>query len=109
MVEGGEVALGVEGGGAAGAGGGDGLAVVVVDQVAAGENPVQVGVGGGVVDQDVAVVVEVDLPVDADDLIDSDSPPREWVEVTVLAVEDYVPARVRIRHHVADEGGEGER
>ena len=37
--QGGEVALGVEGGGAARAGGGDGLPVLVVDDVAAGEDP----------------------------------------------------------------------
>ncbi len=71
-------------------------------------------IGGFVIEHagrlvDVGDVVEVDLPVDADDLVESDSPPRGWVEVTVLAVEDYVPARVRIRHHVADEDGEEQR
>ena len=39
MVEGGDEALGVQGGGAAGAGGGDGLAVVVVDEVAGSKTP----------------------------------------------------------------------
>src|SRR4051812_41071618 len=48
----------VERGLAAGAGGGDGLAVNVVDEVAAGENAVEVGPGRRRVDQDVALVVE---------------------------------------------------
>ena len=46
-------------------------------------------------------VVEAELPVEAEELLAPDGPAREWVEVTVLAVEDYVPARVRIRRHVA--------
>ena len=57
----GEVALGVQGGGAAGAGRGDGLAVGVVDDVAAGEHAGQVGAGRRAVDQDVALVVAADL------------------------------------------------
>jgi CBS domain containing-hemolysin-like protein len=70
-------------------------------------------VGGFVIEHagrlvDVGDRVEVDLPVDAGGLVASASPPREWVQVTVLAVEDFVPARVRIRHRVAAEGeGEG--
>ena len=65
VVEVGEVALGVEGRGAAGAGGGDRLAVVVVDEVAGRRRR-----PGGwcaverVVDQHVALVVEVDLAVE---------------------------------------------
>ena len=46
VVERGQLALGVERGGTAGAGGGDGLAVGVVDQVAAREDAGQVGAGG---------------------------------------------------------------
>ena len=61
MVERGEVALGVEGRRAAGAGRGDRLPVVVVDQVAAGEDAREVGAGRGLLDEDVAVLVEVDL------------------------------------------------
>src|SRR4051794_20478465 len=43
---------------AASAGGGDGLAVDMVDQIAAREDPVEVGPGGRRVDKDVALVVE---------------------------------------------------
>ena len=53
--------LGVERGGAAGAGGGDRLPVGVVDEVAAGEDAVEVGAGRRCVDLHVAGVVEVDL------------------------------------------------
>jgi hypothetical protein len=61
VVQRGDVALGVEGGGTAGAGRGDGLPVVVVDEVAAREDAGQVGVRGGVPHEHVPVVVEVDL------------------------------------------------
>src|SRR3954471_1573313 len=62
LVEGlGQPALGVEGGGGAGAGRGDGLAVDVVDDVAAGEHAVDVGARGRVLDGDVAGVVELEL------------------------------------------------
>src|SRR5215204_3014651 len=56
-----EVALRVESGGAAGAGRGDRLPVGVVDDVTAGEDAGQVGLGGRGVDQDVALVVAADL------------------------------------------------
>jgi CBS domain containing-hemolysin-like protein len=58
---------------------------------------------------EVGDVVEVDLPVDADGLVAFGRAPREWVELSVLDIEDYVPARVRIRHHVAGEGEAEER
>src|SRR6476469_705659 len=62
LVEGlGEPALGVDGRGRAGAGRGDGLAVDVVDDVAAGEDAVDVGAGARVLDLDVARVVELEL------------------------------------------------
>ena len=61
MVQHREVLLGVEGGRAAGARGGDRLPVVVVDEVAGREDALEVGAGRRVVDEDVAVVVEVDL------------------------------------------------
>src|SRR3954451_9435951 len=65
LVEGfGEPAFGVDGRGGAGGGGGDGLAVDVVDDVAAGEDAVDVGPGGGVLDLDVAGVVELELAGD---------------------------------------------
>ena len=64
VLESGQVALGVEGGRAAAAGGGDGLAVGVVDQVAAGEDARQVGQRRAALHQDVALVVEVDLALD---------------------------------------------
>src|ERR671933_726211 len=52
-----EVALRVERGGTAGAGGGDGLAVLVVDDVSAGEHPGHAGTAGAAVDGHVATVV----------------------------------------------------
>src|SRR3954467_10155270 len=60
----GEPPLCVERSLAAGAGRGDGLAVDVVDQVAAGEDAVEVGPGGGRVDKDVPLVVEGHLAPD---------------------------------------------
>src|SRR4051812_28753207 len=62
LVEGvGQPALGVDRGGRAGTGGGDRLAVDVVDDVATGEDSVDVGTGGGVLHLDVALVVELEL------------------------------------------------
>src|SRR4029079_13693409 len=58
VVEGGDVALGVQGRGAAGAGRGDRLPVVVVDEVATREDARQVRVRRGVLHQHVPVVVE---------------------------------------------------
>src|SRR5687767_4762441 len=86
VVERGDEALRVEGGGAAGAGGGDGLAVVVVDEVAGGEDVGEVGLRGGVVDEHVAVVVEVDLASEqlrARVVPDRDEEPRDG-QVTLL-------------------------
>ena len=57
---GGEVALGVQGGLAAGAGRGDGLPVGVVDEVAGGEHAVRL-VRRADAGQDVALGVQVDL------------------------------------------------
>ena len=61
MVECGEETFGVQGCRAAGTGGSDGLPVGVVDQVAAGEDAVDVGPGARRVDEHVPGVVEVDL------------------------------------------------
>src|SRR5215210_1236149 len=62
LVEGlGQPALGVDRGGRAGAGRGDGLAVDVVDDVAAREDAVDVGARGRVLHLDVAVVVQLEL------------------------------------------------
>src|SRR5688500_552358 len=62
LVEGlGEPALGVDARGRTGAGGGDGLPVDVVDDVAAGEDTRDVGAGGGVLDLDVAGLVQLQL------------------------------------------------
>src|SRR3954468_21988798 len=60
----GEPPLCVERSLAAGAGRGDGLAVDVVDQVAAGEDAVEVGPGRGCVDEHVTLVVEGHLTAD---------------------------------------------
>src|SRR5690606_26504941 len=61
LVEVGEVPLGVQGRGAAGPGGGDRLTVDVIDGVAAREDTGQVRLGGRVLDEDVALRVELDL------------------------------------------------
>src|SRR4051812_46273221 len=62
LVEGfGQPALGVDRRRGAGAGGGDGLPVDVVDHVATGEDAVDVGPGGRVLDLDVAGVVQFEL------------------------------------------------
>ena len=60
----GEVALGVEGGGAAGARGGDRLAVGVVDEVAGREDSRHRRAGAGRVDQHIALIVERNLALD---------------------------------------------
>src|SRR6478735_10548813 len=62
-VEVGEVALGVEGRGTTGAGSGDRLTVVVVDEVATGEDTRHVGAGGRGVHEHVALVVQPYLSV----------------------------------------------
>src|SRR4051794_11535960 len=63
LVEGiGEPAFGIHRRRGARAGRGDGLAVDVVDDVAAGEDAVDVGPGGRVLDLDVTLVVELELP-----------------------------------------------
>src|SRR3954447_15305905 len=56
-----EPPFGVDRRGGTGAGRGDGLAVDVVDDVAAGEHAVDVGSRAGVLDLDVALVVELEL------------------------------------------------
>src|SRR5688572_4814497 len=62
LVEGvGEPALGVDRRGRTGAGRGDGLAVDVVDDVAAGEDAVDVGAGGRVLHLHVALVIQLQL------------------------------------------------
>ncbi len=55
----GEEALRVECGLAAAGGGGDRLAVSAVDQVAGGENPIDIGMGALAAGQDIAAGVEV--------------------------------------------------
>src|SRR3712207_3109244 len=58
---GGQPALGVDGRRGAGAGRGDGLPVDVVDDVTAGEDALDVGPGGRVLDLHVALVVQLEL------------------------------------------------
>src|SRR5690606_36527142 len=62
--EGGEEALGVESGGTTGAGRGDGLAVGVVDHVTGAEDARDVGAGGGRVDLEVALLVQLQLTLE---------------------------------------------
>src|SRR4051794_32252433 len=60
----GQPTLAVERGGTAAAGGGDGLAIDVVDGVAAGEDAADIGLGGVAVWlHDVAALVELELPL----------------------------------------------
>src|SRR5664279_4484320 len=58
---GGQPPLGVESGGAAGARRGDGLAVRVIDEVAAREDTFEIGARRGLVDHHVAGLVNIDL------------------------------------------------
>src|SRR5699024_10034511 len=59
-----QVAFCVQGGGATGARSGDRLTVVVVDDVAGGEDAGEVRAGAGGVDRDVPAVLQVDLARD---------------------------------------------
>ncbi|MFI6521472.1 hemolysin family protein [Spirillospora sp. NPDC050679] len=51
--------------------------------------------------------VEVELPADPADLARGDDPPVRAARMTVLEVEDHVPASVRLRIVTADAGEEG--
>lgn len=48
---------------------------------------------------DVGEIVEIDLPVDADDLVLLENPPRRFVRAEILEVENYVPSRLRLSLH----------
>lgn len=43
--------------------------------------------------------VEIDLPEDPDDLLAFATPPRRWVEAEILAVDNFVPSRLRLTLH----------
>lgn len=43
--------------------------------------------------------VEIDLPDDPDDLVALEVPPRRFVVAEILAVENYVPSRLRLSLH----------
>src|SRR4051794_16692530 len=58
-----QVPLGVEGALGATAGRGDGLAVGVIDEVADREDAPQLGLGGGLIDDHVSLVIQLDLPL----------------------------------------------
>src|SRR5262245_38924049 len=60
----GEEAFDVEGGGTAGACSGDGLAIGVVDEVSTGEDAGHTGGRAAAADLDVAIRVEIHLPLD---------------------------------------------
>src|SRR4051794_15857244 len=91
----GEPALGVERGGAARAGRGDGLAVGVVDEVAAGEHAVEVGARGRRLNDDVALAVEVDLA--AHELV-----------AGIVADRDEKAGRVEVRALAGEHAAKGE-
>ena len=46
--------------------------------------------------------VEIDLPVDPDDLVSLHTPPRRWIEATILEVENYVPSQLAVSVHEAE-------
>lgn len=48
---------------------------------------------------EVGEVVEIDLDVDADDLVLLATPPRRFVRAEILEVENYVPSRLRLSLH----------
>ena len=60
----GEKLLGIQSRGAAGPSGGDRLTVAVVHEVTTGEHPGDIGERRAAFDEDVALVVEVDDPLD---------------------------------------------
>lgn len=48
---------------------------------------------------DVGDVVEIELDIDADDLLLLHAPPRRFVRAEILEVENYVPSRLRLSLH----------
>src|SRR5690606_15506366 len=102
------VALGVKCGRTARAGGGDGLPVAGVHDVAAGEHARQAGRGGGVVDLDVAALVEVHLAGEhggARVVADGDEHPGDVVELGEAAVDGVAQRDADELVGVVDAGG----
>src|SRR5699024_1568741 len=65
-------------------------------------------IGGLVIERfgglpEVGECVEIDLPVDPDDLVALQTPPRRWVSARILAVENYVPSRLLLTVHQGDQ------
>jgi CBS domain containing-hemolysin-like protein len=61
-------------------------------------------IGGLVIERfgglpDVGVCVEIDLPVDPDDLVALQEPPRRWVAARILELENFVPAKLLLSVH----------
>ena len=48
---------------------------------------------------EVGDVIDIELPVDPDDLVELGIPPRRWLTVEILEVENYVPSRLRLTQH----------
>jgi len=48
---------------------------------------------------EVGDVIEIDLPVDPEDLVELGVPPRRWLTAEILEVENYVPSRLRLSQH----------
>ena len=52
---------------------------------------------------EVGDVVEIDLPVDPEDLVALQTPPRRWVSATILELENFVPSRLLLSLHEGEE------
>ena len=65
-------------------------------------------IGGLVIERfgglpEVGECVEIDLPVDPDDLVALQTPPRRWVSAKILEVENFVPSRLLLTVHQGDQ------
>lgn len=48
---------------------------------------------------EVGDVIDIELPVDPEDLVELGIPPRRWLTAEILEVENYVPSRLRLAQH----------
>jgi CBS domain containing-hemolysin-like protein len=68
-------------------------------------------VGGLVIERfgglpEVGESVEIDLPVNPDELVALATPPRRWVTARILEVDNYVPFRIALSLHEEERGHE---
>ena len=69
-------------------------------------------IGGLVIERfgglpEIGDLVEIDLPVDPDDLVGREDPPRRFVRAQILELEFYVPSRLRLTLHEERVGEHG--